>query len=288
MNNKICFVTVIFPGNLAYFKDFITSLENQSISDFDLIIFNDGVPDLSDYLSQSSLHVQVIDTDRSIAGIRSLLLNFLRKSTYELCVFGDSDDYFPENRIEKNLDFLAQYDLIVNDLVLVDQQRNLLLDKYLSQRLPNAQVITYDDIKHKNVCGLGNTAIRVSALPDNLDFSDEILAIDWVLFSRMLLGGCKAVFTNETYIYYRQHTANSIGLKDLSKERVQRGIDIKYNHYLSLNHDFGILHEELKEIKRLKNHVSSEENLTEYFHKIISLNISAPLWWEEIKTLNEI
>lgn len=288
MSNKICFVTVIFPANLTYFSDFIDSLEKQSVSDFDLIIFNDQVADLSDYLAQSSLHIKVIDTDCSIGGIRSLLLKYLVDSSYEYCVFGDSDDYFSPNRVEKNSELLQNYDLVVNDLILVDQQGNLLIDKYLSQRLSDAQSISFAEIKDKNICGLGNTAVNIAALPQNLDFNEDIQAIDWVLFSRMLLAGSSAIFSNESFIYYRQHSANSIGIKDLTQERLQRGINIKYRHYQSLNQDYGVFEKEVLEMDALKKYTSSKENLTEYFNKILSLNIDTPFWWEEIKTLSEI
>jgi hypothetical protein len=288
MKNSTCFVTVIFNENITYFNDFLISLEEQTNKHFDLLIFNDGVSNLNKITKSFKGTYQIIDIPKnlSISENRSFVLSCLKKSDYQYCVFGDSDDYFPKNRVEINLNYLKTHDIIVNDTHLVDQNKNSIIETYFN--IENEQEIKFQDILSKNCCGLGNTAININALPQNTNFNTEIAAVDWMLFSRMLYEGKSAIYTNQTYIYYRQHDLNSIGLKSINKERLLRGIKIKISHYKNLIEEYGICNLELEQLKKLSGYCSNSINLEKYTNKILSLNLNNPMWWEEIKTLKEL
>ena len=58
---------------------------------------------------------------------------------------------------------------------------------------------------------MSNTAINLKKLT-KVFFDDKIIAVDWYFFKRLLEKGLKAIFTNETITYYRQHEKNTIGL----------------------------------------------------------------------------
>lgn len=288
MKFKTCFTTVIFNQNIPYFDDFLKSLSNQSYSNFTLLLFNDGVINLEKYLKDYNGHYKIVplNNKNSIAENRSELLKYLNNTNFINCIFGDSDDFFPSNRIEVNLNYLKTHDIVINDLFLVAENKEIISKNYL--QLNNLQSVEFNDIKRKNCLGLGNTAIKIEALPTELIFNTDIAAVDWMLFSRMLAKQKTAIFTNETYIFYRQYTLNSIGLKGITKERLLKGVNIKQRHYKHLNQELGCFSKELKEIIELKEYLSNENNLNDYFNKIVFLKILNPQWWEEIKTLNEI
>jgi hypothetical protein len=288
MKFNTCFTTVIFDQNIPYFNDFLQSLENQSYLDFTLLLFNDGVNDLRKHLQNYSGHYIIVELNitNSIAENRSELLKYLKESHFTYCVFGDSDDFFPKNRVKVNIDYLNAHDIVINDLFLVNENGEPLSENYL--QLKNLQLVNFEDIKRKNCLGLGNTAIRKESLPQNLNFNTDIAAVDWMLYSRMLFEKKTAIFTNDTYIYYRQYPNNSIGLKNITINRLIKGIKIKESHYQNLNQDLDCFNQELKEIINLKKYISNKDNLKNYFNKIVSLKLLNPQWWEEIKTLNEI
>ncbi len=290
MKTNCCFVTVIFPGNIEFFSEFIQSLEQQSVSGFELLIFNDGVnrEQLRALIEGTSLMVSIIETPlkASIAENRSFLLETLKRRDYEYCVFGDSDDFFEFNRVEVNLSYLRGYDIVVNNVNLVDEKGQLFHENYF--KVANQSSLTINDVIRKNCFGLGNTAIRLSSLPRNLQFNTEIAAVDWLLFSRMLLDGKTAIFTNEARIFYRQYEGNAIGLKNITKDRILKGIKIKIAHYKSLFIERNLFERELKEMESLKEFCSTEEGLNEYYKSILTTNIDQAMWWEEIKTLTEL
>ncbi|MDB4060502.1 hypothetical protein N9515_00915 [Vicingaceae bacterium] len=288
MKTSTCFVTVVFPENIIYFEDFVSSINRQTCKEFHLLIYNDGVVGLVSMIGIINVKFSVVDLPEglSIADNRTFVLENLRNSEFKYAVFGDSDDYFPSNRVEVNRKYLEDYDVVVNDIHLVNMNKDLLISDYFE--LENNKEINFIDLKDKNCCGLGNTAIQITSLPENITFNSSIAAVDWMLYSRILLEAKAAIYTNETFIYYRQHHLNAIGLKSITKDRLMQGVGIKLNHYKNLEKEFKICKVELMEFRKLSHFCKKEENLDNYLEKILSLNLNRPMWWEEIKTLKEL
>ena len=137
-------------------------------------------------------------------------INYCIDQKYEVLIFGDSDDYFKDNRVEKSLEILKKSDVVVNDLTLFDNN-GIYEKKYLSNRLKNLDTIDLKFIKDKNIFGLSNTAIKLKKIK-KVSFNDKIVAVDWYFFEKILKEGLRAIFTNETESFYRQHENNTIGL----------------------------------------------------------------------------
>lgn len=279
MMTETAFCSVIFPANLIYFKDFLVSLEQQTDSDFVLLLFNDGVENLTDYFKESSLNYKIINVKGSIAETRTQLFDYLKKSTFEKIIFGDTDDYFSLNRVADCKEYLNKFDIIANDLILVDENNNLLSNLYWKNRLELKEIITLESLKNFNFLGLGNTAIHRKVLPESIFFDANIVAIDWFLYSIILKSNVKVGFTSSSFIYYRQHGANIIGRKELTFEDFKKGFTVKLNHYSNLARvipDFQSL---------ATQYVDFKERITESnYRKIIKKNnIPNPFWWEEIK-----
>ena len=73
-------------------------------------------------------------------------------------------------------------------------------------------IIDYEFIKDKNIFGMSNTAIKLKNI-SKVIFDDNIIPIDWFFFRAILKQGLKALFTNETETFYRQHKNNTVGLR---------------------------------------------------------------------------
>ena len=209
--NKIAFLTTVFPKNKKFLKSFFNSLSAQTYKNFDLVIVNDNFKNLDFYKDlYSNLNIIDINSSNTPAKNREVGINYCIDQNYEVLVFGDSDDYFKDNRIEKLLEFLIKADVVVNDLSLFDD--NGVYEKnYLSNRLKNLDIIDLKFIKDKNIFGMSNTAIKLKNIK-KVSFNYNIIAVDWFFFKRILKKGCKAIFTNETESFYRQHKNNTTGL----------------------------------------------------------------------------
>ena len=198
---------------------------------------------------------------------REIGINFCTTNGYQYIIFCDIDDTFASNRISVSLSYLENHDIVVNDLSLFDKN-GIIEHKYISNRIMSEQIIDFEFIKLKNIFGLSNTAMKVEQntiyrLPKS------IIAVDWYLFALELIKKKKAIFTDKTVTYYRQHDNNLVGLKATTPESIQHGQLVKRSHYQAMS--------------KISD---SFEGLLEYYtsdridHSIITSQF--PLWWESL------
>lgn len=213
IKNKVAILTTIFPANQPYIITFFDSLQQQTYRNFDIVVVNDGFDGFEDIVRRYSQELSIVELKYSNtpAKNREWGINYCIEEAYDVLIFGDSDDYFAKNRIEKSLELLEDNDIVVNDLSLFDEN-GVYEEKYLSNRLKNRQTVDFEFIKDKNIFGMTNTAIRLS-IASSVSFDSEINAIDWFFFKMLLKNRYKAIFTNETVSFYRQHKNNMVGLR---------------------------------------------------------------------------
>lgn len=211
MSKSIAFLTTIFPMDENYLIDFFDSLVQQTYNDFDIIVINDGYRNFKKFIGMySTLNIIELPYENSIAKNREYGINWCIDNSYDILIFGDSDDYFSVNRLAKSIDLLSTCDIVVNDLTLFDEQ-GILITNYISNRVPTNTQISYDFIKDKNIFGLSNTAVNISIL-NRVQFDKDLVAVDWFFYKNLLETGLKAIFTNEIETFYRQHPSNTVGL----------------------------------------------------------------------------
>lgn len=285
--NKAAFFSVVYPGVEAYLVDFFSSLEKQTSANFDLVIANDGLDtlDVSAYL----LKTRVVTVTGTPAQIREAGLKFLRDQGYELVIFGDSDDYFSANRVEIALELLQSYDVVVNELDLVDERGGLLQSGYLSKRVVPGAEIPAEFIRDKNIFGLSNTAVRVSSLPKQ-GIPSELVAVDWFLFGIMLEGGAKAVFSSASCTSYRQHGSNTAGLARQSPQKILPAVRVKAIHYAAMaTAGMTVYCDWAKEFRALHQRLLDDATFfDEYINYLKHQAENFPLWWEYVLLPKEL
>jgi len=215
MNNKVVFLTTIFPTEKKFLEDFFQSLVNQTFNNFDIVVVNDGYENFNKIKSQfNTLTIIELPYRNTPAKNREYGINFCKASDYDVLVFGDCDDYFSNNRVEKSLELLSNYDIVVNDLSLFDE-RGVYENCYFSNRISNYSEIDYDFIKDKNIFGLSNTAINLWII-DKVFFPKSEKILDWFFYKKLLSEGVSSIFTNETETFYRQYANNLVGLDSIN------------------------------------------------------------------------
>jgi len=209
---NVAFLTTIFPMEGQFLIDFFDSLSGQTYDNFDVIVVNDGYDNFYDvkmkYQNLSIIELPYSDTP---AKNREYGINYCIEHKYDILIFGDSDDYFSNNRVELSLNILNSNDIVVNDVSLFDD-RGVYETMYISNRLSDNSKVNYSYIKNKNIFGLSNTALKINIL-SKVSFDKDLVAVDWYLYKGLLKNGCKAIFTNKAITYYRQHKDNTIGLQ---------------------------------------------------------------------------
>ena len=255
---------------LGYLKEMLDSLVIQSFTAFDLIVVNDGLSEFTALKKNYKNELNIIELKGipNPAKNREIGINYCIEEGYEYLVFGDSDDTFSSNRVQLALEKLQLFDIVVNDLTLFSTD-GILEEHYLSNRVKNNEQIDFEFITNKNLFGLSNTAIQLEGIT-SIELPTDLVAVDWYLFSVLLLKNRTAVFTNQAVTHYRQYDGNLVGLKHLNKESFLCGLRVKQQHYQAL--------------KQITEKVDNEYQ--QYCNSDIAFKekteLAYPLWWELI------
>jgi hypothetical protein len=280
--NSTCFFSVIFPSNEKFINTFLTSLENQTVKEFDVVIINDGIEKYDHYFELfPNLNLNIYNYTSSIAGIRNYGLNKIIELGYKDVVFGDSDDYFSENRVELSLRSLNKTPIVFNDISTVDIYNNIIKENIWKSRFCNNKYIERNFISNKNVLGLGNSAINVNLLKD-LIIPEDCIAIDWYIFNEIFKNN-KAIFIEDTVTYYRQHQSNIVGSKSIKIDQLNNIVKIKKQHFDYFKDLSSLVHLDLE---GFISFVKDENIANDYMEFIESKNINY-FWWEETNYLIE-
>ena len=293
--NNIILITTIFPASIDYLDDFFTSLENQIEKNFDVLVVNDGIKNFH-FFQKKYFNLNLIEfkSHKSAAKNREVGINKAKELKYKKIIWGDSDDFFPKNRILEISKLLDNHNIVVNELNLYVNEK---FEKALLGKFYKNGLYRIDDIIDKNIIGFSNLAVKSEIIPDKIDFDDDLIAIDWFFATILLLKNNYFYFTNTTSSFYRQHDKNLIGANTfIDIEKIILGINVKLVHYNNLtthtinNSKFNkLFNKKYKEIEELKAKMLESGFAEIYKSKIKNkTNQSFNGWWSEIISINQM
>lgn len=267
-------VTFIYEDVCKFLPEWVDSVNRQTTDEISVLVFSDGVSDAAKYFSQLRFDCEIVDASGPLADIRIDALAKLSRMPFENIVFQDADDLMSDNRVEVSARYLKEYDIVVSELSLIDENGKLYREQVWSERLENGFSFDAKFIRKWNIVGLGNVAIRRSLLENEAAKpKSPLVAVDWFIFYQLMMKAkAKAIFTNECQVFYRQHESNLAGIGKLSKEKLERAISVKKLHYQALKSVGYDFQNEIDELYKIN---------TERFPKEgTDLNMP-PFWWEE-------
>ncbi|MEQ9714206.1 MAG: glycosyltransferase [Candidatus Asgardarchaeum sp.] len=287
---NISVVSVVHPSSIKFLDSYLNSMMKQTFSDFKLILFGHGVnkDDISSKLDRyDTLDVifKQVRKDLTIPKVREFITEYIKKTDSDICIFTDSDDFVDENFVKLLSEELIKggYKVVFSDVTLYYEKTKRVIYNYFSGLIPDEVDLKF--ILEKNCLGFGNTGISLDIIDENISFPDDIIAVDWWFFTRILYKGLTAKFVPRTFIYYRLYEDNIAGFSNLNKERIIHGANVKRIHYknlLDLGQQFIILYEEYNCLyKKLESDKSFEKRYVNYI--LNKYKQSRYLWWEPIE-----
>ncbi len=288
-------LTTVFPASESYLDDFFISLQKQTNADFDVLVINDGIENFEIYKAKyTSLNIIEIKAAESPAKNREIGINTVLELGYKYIVFGDSDDYFSENRIERSIESLEENHLVFNELTVFGE--SFRSENFLEKKIKNLDKIS-ETIFDGNVFGLSNIAVRSEIILSRLDFDENLIAVDWFFITTLIIhNNYKIKFLGDVQTHYRQYNNNTIGMSLLlTDQKLELGIRVKEIHYSALiryckNHALekytSLFENKLKQIQNLKIELKNDAFKRRYM-KLINSNIESIFtgWWSEIINL---
>jgi len=213
-----------------YLSEQIDSILAQTISDWKLLIRDDGSSDqtqeiINHYVKQfPDKIIYIVDTNKNL-GVTRNFERLMKHSTAPYIMFCDQDDIWFSDKIEKSLQKLQtmeqQYGadiplLVYTDLAVCNQEGTLIAKSFWKYQggnpslpLDHAKALVQNN-------ATGNTFIFNRDLCDQaLPFSPDTVMHDWwVALITLYLG--KIDYLTDQTILYRQHNANVSGSKGKS------------------------------------------------------------------------
>lgn len=259
---KIAIVIFVYEASSKYFNSLVNSINNQSVSTFEVIIFNDDVNEPNKYFNKLKVKHRIFNLSKDTpTGIRFQGFEILKNLSLDIFIFQDCDDELSRSRVNDVSLMAKKYQLIVNDLDLIDVYSNIYELKIWKNRFLDKPTFVFDDILNHNFIGLGNTTIHKSLLeylPSCPKF--DIAALDWYIFYSVLKNSLiNGIFISTCSTYYRQHPNNEIGIADVDKLNQIIKIKNTFNSLISSN-------DVLQDSKKFKLPIKKPNHF--------------PFWWE--------
>ena len=292
MRNDTLLLAVVFEEVKPFLDEYFTSIDSQTEKNFDLLILKDKYKDKIPGGKTKNIVIDIENND-SPAQIRQYGIQYAIKNNYKNIIFTDTDDNYSQNYVESLMLGLENNDFVYSNIVPVDNN-DITINNYFS--LPH-ETKRYEQIINYNFIGLGCSAVR-SEIIREINIPSDIIAVDWYLYTILLLNGFAGKLVENASVYYRQHYNNTVGgLKQLDRVRLLKGIDIKEKHYLyiynyclennyeSVAKEYEIKYQEMLELKLF---LQESINLEKYINSInINLNTVYKGWWSEIMSIKE-
>lgn len=217
---KYSFILPIYKVEM-YLPKCIDSILKQSISDFEVILVDDGSPDkcpnICDKYAKKDSRIKVIH--KKNAGLCDARNAGLKKAKGEYILFVDPDDYIEKNYLEVIDREADEYDMLVFSYNAL--YKNKKIKKFGENNIITAEEAQKYLVQDDKFCGyVWNKAYRKEIIDKyNLKFDNSVTISEDILFTYQFLEHSFMVkLVDESIINYRQRN-NSIILtpkKDLN------------------------------------------------------------------------
>lgn len=223
MNKKISVCIATYNGE-KYIKEQIESILFQTIQPNEIIISDDNSTDKTIEIIKKINSPLIKIFRNKDKGIIKNFENALLNSTGDYIFLCDQDDIWKNNKIEKVIENLKNYDLVVHNAEIKEMNTNLKVKKTLFEIYNSKSGIGRNFYKNSYVgcCMAFNRKILEKSIP----FPEKIYMHDaWIgMISEV---SSKIYFEKESLMEYRRHGNNASETCEKSKRNFKEKIRIR-------------------------------------------------------------
>lgn len=233
IKDKVLVLMSTYNGE-KYVNEQLESILNQSIRDVDILIRDDGSRDktiqiISKWMDKFPERIK-LEAKENKGVVESFFeLVKLASLDYDYYFFSDQDDYWDKKKIEKAIERIKSFNKNKNigycsNLNLVDKNLKFMGKKYTKELIPSLRNCFIENIVTGCTYG-ANRTLFVKLKEDIRKIGNNIKKIpmhDYHFYFLTTLYG-KLVYDENSYIGYRQHGNNVVGMeKNKIKFTIQR------------------------------------------------------------------
>lgn len=229
MNNPLVSIIVPCYNQAQYLDEALQSVLDQTYTNWECIIVNDGSPDNTEELANKwvSKDSRFIYLKKENGGLSSARNAGLEVAEGEYIQFLDSDDWIAKTKLELSLQQLKlakKQDVkvaISNFRMFIDSSQNTLVPYCnLNSQLFNFESLLYQWEESFTIpihCGLFESSLFKSfRFPENLKAKE-----DWVMWVSLFHKNCEAVFLEEPLAFYRRNPYGITKSKDMLSDYIK-------------------------------------------------------------------
>ncbi len=227
-----------------YLPYLLSSIENQTCKEWNLIVSDDGSTDktlyiLHDFEEKYENKVKIYYNKSGSA--KKNFLSMLKYAKSDYIMFCDQDDIWIKNKISNMLECIKNKErqegknmpiLIASDLKVVDERLNIINESFYKYVRFNYDFSVNALMCQNKIpgCSMLFNKELLKILSRDIN-SDYITMHDsWVALLATIYG--KIFFIDEPLVLYRQHDSNSVGVENVNKlsykiKRLRDGKEIK-------------------------------------------------------------
>ncbi|MGL6099620.1 MAG: glycosyltransferase family 2 protein [Fusobacteriaceae bacterium] len=210
---SVCIAT--YNGE-KYIEEQIFSILNQSVQVDEIIISDDNSTDKTIEILENINNHKIKILKNKKQGIKYNFQNALKNSKGDFVFLADQDDIWMINKVEKTVPLLSNYDLVVHNACLVNQNGELLENSDYFKMMNSKKGLLANLIKCRYLgCCM---AFSRKVLEKSIDFAEKDIMHDiWIGLIAERIG--KVYFYSEKLVKYRRHgnTVSFAGLKSKRK-----------------------------------------------------------------------
>jgi len=173
-NPEVTVLMSVYNGE-KYLREAIDSILNQTFTDFEFLIVNDGSTDRTAEILQSydDPRIIIVDNEKNIGLTKSLNIG-LRMARGEYIARMDADDMSMPDRLEKEVEFLEthrDYAVVGSFAKILNEDSEVI--SFMDRPIEDAQIREF--FRRDNCIAHGSAMIRMRCLLD-VEFYDESIA----------------------------------------------------------------------------------------------------------------
>ncbi|OFI48724.1 alpha-L-Rha alpha-1,3-L-rhamnosyltransferase [Floricoccus tropicus] len=221
---KVNIVMSTYNGE-KYLAEQIESIQNQTFSDWTLLIRDDGSTDstvetIKKYVSEDSRIKFINEEEPKNLGVIKSFYSLIKYNKADYYFFSDQDDYWLPEKLEIALTEAKKHDnskpmMYYTDLKVVDRDLKVLNESMIKSQSGHANTKLIQELTENSVTG-GVSMIN-NALADKWTVTDNIIMHDWYLALLASALG-ELVYIDKPTELYRQHDNNVLGARTLDKK----------------------------------------------------------------------
>lgn len=201
-----------------YLKDSINSILSQTFEEFELLIGLNGTTDNSRDILNSFQDSRIIIFDYGHDKGKSKTLNkLLKESKYNWIAIQDDDDIWLPNKIEKQIKYIGNYDVIGTFIKYIDSNNNFIGSPKIHSSPEMIRKLTLNkmnQIANTSAIFKKEDALKLGGWNENLDGIEDLDF--WI---RLLRANKKFINIPEYLVLHRLHQGSNFNTKnqDLNK-----------------------------------------------------------------------